>query len=143
MSKFYCPRGVQGQSRVAQMQMIGVNPSHSLSSSIRTDLQRVSFIKWSILRIWWLRNRFLCFHDFSMWPKNIIFTSALDVFERGVSYYLIRTKRIVILQTNHFKDLNRGFELSNFHENTMVFNVAWYLLILQIFSIFDWKIASK
>ena len=47
-----------------------------------------------------------------------------EVFKRGVSYCLIRTKTAVKLQTNHFKDPNRGFELSNFHENTMVFNVA-------------------
>ena len=49
----------------------------------------------------------------------------------------------LMLQASHFKDLNRGFELSNFHENTMVFSVGCNSLDLQIFSIFDWKIASK
>ena len=75
--------------------------------------------------------------------SKFLWISKVHTFATPDLAYIRPKKILVIIQTNHFKDLNRGFELSNFHENTMVFNVACYLLNLQIFLIFDWKIASK
>ena len=143
MSKFYCPRGVQGQSRVAQMQMIGVNPSHSLSSSIRIDLVRVSFIKVSIRAFRVPETVFLSFHHFSTTPKIVTVDQASDLFGRAFSPHLIRKKIIVMLHSNHFKDLNQAFEHSNFRENTMALGIVRQKQYLQIFSIFHCKMVSK
>ena len=135
MVNFNCPGGVQEQSRVAQTQMNGVNPSHSLSSSIRTDLVRVSFINVSIRAFSAPETVFLSFQHFSTSPKIINFAWSPDVFGRAVSPSLIRKKSIVMLHSNHFKDLNQAFEHSNFHENTVVLIIVRYQQYLQIFSI--------
>ena len=121
---FNCPRGVQEQSRVAQTQMNEVNPSHSLSSSIRTDLVRVSFINVSKRAFSVPETAFLSFHHFSTSPKIINFGWSPDIFGRAVSPPVIRRKSIVMLHSNHFKDLNQAFEHSNFHENTMALGIV-------------------
>ena len=121
---FNCPRGVQEQSRVAQSQMSGVNPSHSLSSSIRIDLVRVSFIKVSIRAFRVPETVFLSFQHFSTPSKTNTFASASDLFGKAVTPSLIRKKIIVMLRSNHFKDLNQAFEHSNFHENTMALGIV-------------------
>ena len=136
MVNFNCPGGVQEQSRVAQTQMNGVNPSHSLSSSIRIDLVRVSFINVSIRAFCVPETAFLSFHHFSTSPKIITFAQSPDIFGRAVSASLFPKKIIVMLHSNHFKDLNQAFEHSNFHEITMALIIVHYQQYSQIFSIF-------
>ena len=120
---FNCPRGVQEHSRVAQTQMNEVNPSHSLSSSIRTDLVRVSFINVSIRAISAPETVFLSFQHFSTPSKTNTFASASGLFGKAVTTSLIRKKSIVMLRSNHFKDLNQAFEHSNFHENDVALGI--------------------
>ena len=79
---FNCPRGAQEQSRVAQSQMSGVNPSHSLSSSIRIDLVRVSFIKVSIRAFRVPETVFLSFQHFPTPSNANTFGSASDLFDK-------------------------------------------------------------